>query len=128
MTYIKGRTNKRVFEIPDSVGESMVNSGHVLRASKAEFDRQRKAAPAPDEEDEQKEPETDETDEQNEETSPADERTEERETDADEGKPAAEAPAGNASAQKWADYALTLGYSEEQVEGLSRDELKKLVG
>lgn len=128
MTYIKGRTNKRVFEIPDSVGESMVKSGHVMRATKAEFDKQRKAAPAPAVEDEQEEPETVDPYEPTVETPNSEEQTDEQEADVDEGNPAAEAPAGNASAQKWAEHALALGYSEEQVEGLGRDELKKLVG
>ena len=37
-----------------------------------------------------------------------------------------EAPAGNASKAEWHAYALTQGYSEEGLEGRTRDELRDL--
>lgn len=42
------------------------------------------------------------------------------------GQPVTE-PAGNASTEDWATYARFLGYDEEQLDGLGRDDIKKLV-
>lgn len=38
-----------------------------------------------------------------------------------------ETPAGNASTDTWREHALTLGFAEEQLDGLGRDDIKKLV-
>ena len=38
----------------------------------------------------------------------------------------AEEPAGNASTEEWRDFRLEGGYSESDIEGLGRDELKNL--
>lgn len=135
MTFVKGRS-KRVFEVPDSIGESMVASGHVKRATEAEFRKQRKAVPAPAP---PAEPETEEQ-EQTESAdaapvAPADGDAEE--TPASETEEAAgatsdgaavEPPAGNASTEAWREFALAQGYSEEQLDGLGRDEIKSLIG
>lgn len=42
--------------------------------------------------------------------------------------PADQVPAGNASQQAWADYAMANGASPEDVKDLSRDELRELYG
>lgn len=38
-----------------------------------------------------------------------------------------EPPAGNASKETWTAYALAVGFTEEQLEGLSRDEIRDFV-
>lgn len=38
--------------------------------------------------------------------------------------PATDAPKGNASRDEWAAYALTKGFSEADIEGKSREELR----
>lgn len=46
-----------------------------------------------------------------------------------EAPPAVERPAGNASLEAWATYALESGQaSEDEVKGLTRDELRELYG
>lgn len=47
-------------------------------------------------------------------------------TAADEENPVV-MPAGNASKQAWSDYALASGFSEDEIEGLDRNELRDLV-
>lgn len=129
MTFVKGRS-KRVFEVPDSIGESMVASGHVKRATEAEFRKQRKAAQTPPPEPEQ---DTEEQDTTPVATADSDaEETTEGETEEAAGATsdgaAVEPPAGNATTETWREFALAQGYSEEQLEGLGRDEIKSLIG
>lgn len=51
------------------------------------------------------------------------------EPEVSESAPAYERPAGNASQEAWANYALESGQaSEDEVAGLSRDELRELYG
>lgn len=118
MTYIKGRRNPRVFYVPDSIGESMVATGHVERATRDEYLEQRNAAEVPVEAPAEEEP----ADDVQEPDEAAHEPHEPQETP-DDGK-----PAGNASTDAWRDYALAQGYSEEQLEDLGRDEIKSLIG
>ena len=115
MTYIKGRRNPRVFYVPDSIGESMVATGHVERATRDEYLEQRNAAEAPVEDRTEEEPDAD--------SQEPDEAVQEPQETPDDGK-----PAGNASTDSWRDYALAQGYSEEQLENLGRDEIKSLLG
>lgn len=115
MTYIKGRRNTRVFYVPDSIGESMVATGHVERATRDEYLEQRNAAEAPVEDRTEEEPAAV--------VQEPDEAVQEPQETPDDAK-----PAGNASTDAWRDYALAQGYSEEQLENLGRDEIKSLLG
>ncbi|MCM1011905.1 hypothetical protein [Brevibacterium sp. XM4083] len=48
--------------------------------------------------------------------------------DSDEEHPgAAVKPGGNGSAQAWRDYALATGHTEDELEGLNRNEIRELV-
>lgn len=48
--------------------------------------------------------------------------------DVDEPVAPAAPPSGNASTDEWRGYAITQGASEEDIEGLSRDDLRSIYG
>lgn len=127
MTYIKG-VNPRVFYVPDSIGESMIAAGHVERATEDEYLAQRNAEPtAPVEDAPPAQDDTTQLADAPYTTDSADDAGDEpalpAEPQDEDGR-----PAGNASVDVWRDYALAQGYSEEQLDGLKREEIKSLVG
>lgn len=132
MSFVKGKS-KLVFKVPDSIGESMISSGHVKRATEAEYRKQRKAAPTvpetvtPPQVGESESQVAEETANGEPETT-GQEVTEEADGATPDETPAGDKPAGNASTDAWRDYALAQGYSEEQLESLGRDEIKSLLG
>lgn len=152
MTYVKG-PNGTVFDVAEHVASGLINGGHVKPATKDEFlkanpgaepakdghptdaskavpplgqvagdlpsdtidvwppDKRRTAADLDAEREADTETDTGKTD------------TGEAGTDTGE----TETPAGNASTDTWREHALTLGFAEEQLDGLGRDDIKKLV-
>lgn len=110
MTLVKGR-NGQTFDIPEAVATGLIKSGRVELVGPE----------APEETTEGTEGEQ----------APAEVATATTEAAA-EGEPATDgdapaAPAGNATTEAWAEYALALGFAEEQLDGLTREGIKELI-
>ncbi|GAA1361324.1 hypothetical protein [Brevibacterium luteolum] len=145
MTYVKG-PNGTVFDVAEHVASGLINGGHVKPATKDEFlNANPGAEPAKDGHptDASKAvpplgqvagdlpsdtidiwpPDKRRTAADLDAEREADTETDTGETDTGD----TETPAGNASKDTWREHALTLGFAEEQLDGLGRDDIKKLV-
>lgn len=109
---IKG-TNGVVFDVDDQVAYGLVDAGHAEAVD-----------PLPEVEAKVYLPATDTKPDPDLPNSPQPKEVTAATTDGDA---TPEAPAGNASAATWREYALSTGVTAEQIEGLSRDEIRDYV-
>lgn len=147
MTYVKG-PNGTVFDVAEHVASGLISGGHVKPATKDEFLKANpgvelakdghptdasKAVPPlgevagdlPSDTIDVWPPEKRRTAADLDAERGAGTETDTGEAGTDTGD--TETPAGNASKDTWREYALMLGFAEEQLDGLGRDDIKKLV-
>ena len=123
MVLIKG-PNGLVFDVAASVASGLIDGGHVEPVG-AEV-------PAPTGEPEKKPEDDEEHSEEQEPEPPAAEESDDSEAEADDEEPddldiTPKRPAKSASRGVWEDYAVSIGFAEEQLDGLKRDEIVALI-